>query len=231
MMIGTARRTTRDRARLEMMAGGTILVSVNGRESFPVTDMTVTHTSTDPDAWVSLAATVDSYGDPAQRFYVLEPAAAVSLMTSTLERATLPDVPALEPDDGRRVNVKAWRHEIADWLRAHGIGASGPAWELATCGERDLTTLRRAAADAGTLVRHWSGNVMPAAVVAGDTLEGGASVVGTVTDPETGAVWVTVRTVKSATDHEVATLATTVTDVELAPDVPVLVTRGKGNIR
>lgn len=149
-------------------------------------------------------------------------------MTAVLpERHTLPDVPALEPETGRRADVRAWRHELAEWLRAHGVGASGVPWELATGGERDLVTLRRAGAAAGVLVRHWAGTVLPAALAAGDVTDYGETV-GTVTDPETGSVWVTVRRVSSEVDREVATLAATVSDHELPADVPVHVTRGKG---
>lgn len=168
-------------------------------------------------------------------------------MTATMpERATLAPVeiirpdwrdatPALEPDDNRRASVKAWRRELAEWLRAHGIGASGAAWELATVGERDLTLLRRAAADdlsGATLARHWSGPVMPAALADGDALETGAVVVGApIADPETGAVWAVVRRVTTgATDHDERDTVARVDELELDPAAPVLVTRGKGNL-
>lgn len=151
-------------------------------------------------------------------------------MTATLpERSTLaPPVPALEPDDNKRASVKAWRREVADWLRAHGITATGEAWESATFGERDPAVLRRIAADAGALVPHWSGHILPAALADGDMTDWGQVIGAPITDPETGGVWVTVRRVTGATDHEVATLSATVTDHELPAGVPVTVTRGKG---
>lgn len=161
-------------------------------------------------------------------------------MTATLpERATVArpdyDIPATEPGDGKRVTVRAWRHECAEWLRAHGIAASGAAWELVTFGERDLTVLRRAAADTGdpgALARHWSGYVLPGALATGDTLEGyGCVAGGPVIDPDTGAVWiVATRTRVGVTDHDTRAADTTSVDVQLNPSAPVRVTRGKGNL-
>jgi hypothetical protein len=145
-------------------------------------------------------------------------------MTEILERVT---VPALEPEDSRRVTVREWRRELADWLRGHGMAATGAAWELVTAGERDLVTLRRAAGD--QLARHWSGTLPAGALTAGDTIDGGEVTGDPVTDPETGSVWVTVRRVKSSpTDHDVVTLVESVTDVELEAGTLVAVTRGKG---
>lgn len=92
-------------------------------------------------------------------------------VTMPAARATL--APALEPETGKRAHVKAWRRELAGWLRDNGIGATGAPWDAAVAGERDLTVLRVAAADAGTLARHWSGTVMPAALAAGDTTDYG----------------------------------------------------------
>jgi hypothetical protein len=148
-------------------------------------------------------------------------------MTSTLERVT---APALEPEDGKRATVKAWRRELADWLRGHGMAATGEAWELATVGVRDLVELRRAAvAAADGLVRHWSGTLPAGALTAGDTIDGGEVTGDPVTDPETGSVWVTVRRVKSSpTDHDVVSLVESVTDVELEAGTLVAVTRAKG---
>ena len=132
------------------------------------------------------------------------------------------DTPADAPDDDRRGTVRDWRREIAGWLRAHGIAATGPAWEAATFGERDLTVLRRIAADSGdpaALVRHWSGRVMPAALADGDMTDWGSVVGVPVVDPETGAVWFVARGLDSAR---------TVADVEVRADVAVSVRRGKG---
>lgn len=130
--------------------------------------------------------------------------------------------PALEPDDGKRASVRAWRREVAEWMRAHGIAAHGPAWELAATGERDLSLLRRAAADSGdpsALARHWSGYVMPAGLAADDSTDYGRVMGAPVTDPDTGAAWVTVQQLDAAR---------TLLDVELDPDTPVHVVRGKG---
>jgi len=160
-------------------------------------------------------------------------------MTATLpDVATITrtdyDVPAQEPDDGKRASVKAWRRELADWLRAHGIGATGPAWASATFGERDLTTLRRIAADSGddgALVRHWAGYVMPSALTSGDMTDWGIVAGGPVSDPETGAVWiVATRSHVGATDHDAREAVTATQDVELTADIPVRVTRGKGDL-
>ena len=132
------------------------------------------------------------------------------------------DTPADAPDDDRRGTVKAWRREIAEWLRAHGIAATGPAWGAAMFGERDLTVLRRIAADSGdpaALVRHWSGYVMPAALADGDMTDWGAVVGVPIVDPETGAVWFVARGLGTAR---------TVADVELSADVAVSVQRGNG---
>lgn len=130
--------------------------------------------------------------------------------------------PALEPDDGKRANVRAWRRELAEWMRAHGIAAHGPAWELATTGERDLTTLRRTAADTGdpsALARHWDGHVMPHGLAAGDGTDWGTVVGAPVTDPDTGAAWITAQQLDTAR---------TIVDVELPAGIPVRVIRGKG---
>lgn len=150
-------------------------------------------------------------------------------MTATLpERDT---APALEPETGKRVDVRSWRRELAEWLREHGMGATGAAWDAAVSGERDLTTLRMTARTDGTLARHWTGTVAPAALAAGDLTDYGPVTGAPLTDPETGRVWVTTRRVKSgATDHDVVTLEATYRDHELDPAVPVHVTRGKGDI-
>lgn len=132
--------------------------------------------------------------------------------------------PADAPDDDKRATVRAWRRELADWMRAHGIGATGPAWELATYGERDLSTLRRVAADSGepsALAKHWAGYVMPHGLAIGDATDWGIVTGGPVVDPETGAVWMTVTRLDAAK---------TVDDVELPAGVPVRVTRGKGSL-
>lgn len=130
--------------------------------------------------------------------------------------------PALEPDDGKRATVRAWRREVAEWMRAHGIAAHGPAWELATTGVRDLAQLRRTAADSGdaaALPRHWDGYVMPAGLAAGDGTDWGLIIGAPVTDPETGAVWATVQHLDAAR---------TLADVEMSAGTPVRVVRGKG---
>lgn len=130
--------------------------------------------------------------------------------------------PAVEPDDGKRASVRAWRRETAEWMRAHGIAAHGPAWELAATGERDLTALRRAAGDSGdpaALARHWAGYVMPHGLAADDVTEWGRVMGATVTDPDTGAAWVTVQQLDKAR---------TLLDVELPAGTPVRVIRGKG---
>jgi hypothetical protein len=152
-------------------------------------------------------------------------------MTTTLpERATLPAVPALEPEDGRRAVVREWRRELAEWLRAYGVTPTGEPWELVTTGERDLATIRQAAHDAGTLAKHWAGTLPPAAIVAGDMTDYGQAVGVPITDPETGGVWLTVRRVTSGpTDHDVVTMTTVVSDHEVRPGELLAVSRGKGN--
>lgn len=158
--------------------------------------------------------------------------------TTLADQVTRPDwrdaTPTVEPDDNKRATVKMWRRELAEWMRAHGIAASGDAWESATVGERDLSTLRRIAADdpAGAgLVRHWSGYVTPSALADGDATPYGVVVGAPVTDPETGRVWVVARRVKpGATDHDTPTMVATTADVELDPAAPVEVTRGRGNL-
>lgn len=151
-------------------------------------------------------------------------------MTSTLERVTLPDVPALEPEDNRRATVREWRRDVAAWLRdAAGVAAHGEPWDLATTGVRDLVELRRAAAAVDGMARHWSGVVPAAALVAGDMTPHGLVTGETVTDPDTGRVWVTTsRTTSGATDHDTVAAVVRVTDVELEPAELVTVTRGKG---
>lgn len=153
-------------------------------------------------------------------------------MTTTMpERATLAAVPALEPEDNRRAIVREWRKDLAEWLRAIGVTPTGEPWELVTAGERDTARLRQAAHDAGTLARHWTGVLAPAAIVAGDTLADYGQAVGVpITDPETGGVWVTVRRVTSGqTDHDMVTTVETITDHEIAPGELLAVSRGKGN--
>jgi hypothetical protein len=152
-------------------------------------------------------------------------------MTATMpERATLPAVPALEPEDGRRAIVREWRRELAEWLRAYGVTPTGEPWELVTTGERDLATIRQAAHDVGTLAKHWAGTLPPAAIVAGDMTDYGQAVGVPITDPETGGVWLTVRRVTSGqTDHDVVTMTTVVSDHEVAPGELLSVSRGKGN--
>ena len=130
--------------------------------------------------------------------------------------------PAVEPDDGKRASVRVWRREIAEWMRAHGIAAHGIPWELATTGCRDLAEIRRTAADSGdaaALVRHWDGYVMPAGLATDDGTDWGTVVGSPVTDPDTGAVWVTVRQIDAAR---------TLADVEMPAGTPVRVIRGKG---
>lgn len=130
--------------------------------------------------------------------------------------------PALEPDDGKRANVRAWRREVAEWMRAHGIAAHGPAWELAVTGCRDLAELRRTAADSGdpaALARHWSGPVMPAGLAADDSTDYGRVMGAPVIDPDTGAVWIVCQQLDKAR---------TMLDVELPAGTPVHVVRGKG---
>lgn len=149
-------------------------------------------------------------------------------MTMTINRADW-DTPATEPEDNRRATVKVWRRELADWLRAHGMTAAGPVWDSTTAGERDLTSLRRIAAGTDSLARHWSGHVMPAGLADGDSTEHGVIVGCPVSDPETGTVWVVTRRVTTGlTDHDTAPAVADIRDVELAPGVPVHVTRGRG---
>lgn len=128
--------------------------------------------------------------------------------------------PATEPDDGKRASVRVWRREVAEWMRAHGIAAHGPAWELATVGERDLAQLRRTAADSGdpsALARHWSGHVMPHGLAADDGTDYGRVIGAPITDPDTGNVWAVVQRVTGPP-----------VDVEIPAGTPVHVVRGKG---
>lgn len=139
------------------------------------------------------------------------------------------------PRDDTRSTVKAWRRDVADWLRAHGMTASGAVWQSAMCGERDLTTLRIIAAsdpDGATLARHWAGYVMPAALADGDMTADYGRVSGqAMRDPETGHVWICTRDMRHGYDHDVTVTDVTITDHEIT-DVsrPVYVTRGKGDL-
>lgn len=150
-------------------------------------------------------------------------------MTEILERVTLPDVPALEPEDGKRAAVREWRRELAAWLREGvGIAAHGEPWELATTGVRDVATLRHAAGE--DVARHWSGAVPVAALVAGDRTAYGVVTGLPVVDPDTGAVWITTTRVTSdRTDHDTVGTVASYTDHEIPAGTVVDVTRGKGN--
>lgn len=66
----TARRVNTAAAHAHFRAGGRVVVSVDGGDTLEVGPMTTTHAG-DADTWSDLVATVASYGDPRQRFYVV----------------------------------------------------------------------------------------------------------------------------------------------------------------
>lgn len=114
-----------------------------------------------------------------------------------------------------RAQRKAARRELAAWLRAHDITPTGAAWDAATAGERDVTTLRTLNTRDGASARRTAdGRRTAAGLRDGDILETGTVVGDPVTDPETLRVWVTVRTP-----------AGELVDVDHAPTVPLEVTR------
>lgn len=157
-------------------------------------------------------------------------------MTAPADLVTRPDwqgaTPATEPADSKRAAVREWRRELAEWLRAHGVPASGAVWEEATTGERDLARLRRTAADdvdGPGLPRHWSGYVMPGGLAHDDQTDHGRVAGSPVVDPDTGTVWVVVtRTTTAGTDHDDPVVVRDAQEIALEPAVPVSVCRGKG---
>lgn len=142
--------------------------------------------------------------------------------------AVLPEItgPALAPETDKRAHVREWRRDLAEWLRGYGVTPTGDVWDLALAGERNLAVIRHAAYAAGTLARHWSGEILPDALVPGDQLSGGR-VAGIVRDPETGAMWATLARVAGENDHDTAGIAAALSDHEMPGEV-VPVTRGRG---
>ncbi len=140
-------------------------------------------------------------------------------MTMTVITRTDYDIPDMSPQDECRAGVKLWRRECADWLRAHGMMAHGAVWDAVMFGDRDLTSLRSIARETGGLAKHWSGYVMPTALADGDMTDWGTVIGAPVTDPDTGTVWFAARGRNAGR---------TISDVELAPDIPVRARRGKG---
>lgn len=124
---------------------------------------------------------------------------------------------------------KAYRRHLTAWCRAHGVVATGQAWEAVSTGERDLPTLYRLnMADNLNPEKDQDGNHLPAAIREGDYLDdlGGTATGPAVRDPETGTYWLTIRVQRtgSAAD-EYETRDTAERDVELLPGTPVKFTR------
>jgi hypothetical protein len=95
-----------------------------------------------------------------------------------------------------RAERKQARRELATWMREHGLAPTGAAWHAAADdGCRDVDALRvLAARDGATAKRLPDGRLLPAGLREGDTLADGARVIcPPVLDPDTGAVWLTVR--------------------------------------